>query len=106
MTNPESQDNIARAFQSIGEINIKQLHEIRNELANNPAKLEEFKKDPTAYTKKHMGSFPEDFHAHYWEGEEMVPSELLGKPGERLALTMPISQTLSWIICIYCPIKG
>lgn len=105
MTNPESQGNIDEAFQSMGEIKMEQLRQIRNELANNPAELEKFKTDPTAYTKDHMSSFPEDFHVHYQEGEEMVPSELFGKPGERLALTMPISPTLSWIICIYCPIK-
>ena len=95
---------IERAIVEAGKMDIPQLRGIVDELANDQAKLDEFKNGPTEYVTARMEYVPLGFHAHYAEGSDFVPAETFGEAKERFAFSLRIGEVGSLSFCVFCAI--
>ena len=97
-------DVIEKAIKEAAKMDIPQLRGIANNLANNSEELEKFKNDPTDYLKSNIRYIPEGFHAHYAEGKNLMPAELVeeGEPTERFAFSIPIGTKGVLSACVVC----
>ena len=100
----ESTEIIELAIEELNKMDIGQFRVIATELDESSTKLQAFKEDPTGYLKERMYHIPKGFHAHYAEGRNLEPAELVeeGNPTERLAFSIPIGKLGTMSACVFC----
>ena len=95
---------IERAIQEAAKMDISQLREIAADLDNNAREMQAFKQNPTSYLTNKINYIPEGFHAHYAEGRNLEPAELVeeSQPIERFAFSIPIGNQGTMSACVIC----
>ena len=95
---------IERAIEEASKMDIPQLREIAENLNTSAEELEAFKGNPTEYLKGKISYIPDGFHAHYAEGRNLEPAELVDEddPIERFAFSIPIGTRGAISACVIC----
>ena len=95
---------IERAIEEASKMDIQQLRGIAAELDASAEELAAFRENPTDYLKAKINYIPEGFHAHYAEGRNLDPAELVEEdsPTERFAFSIPIGEKGTLSSCVVC----
>ena len=95
---------IERALEEAVKMDIPQLREIAANIDADAGEMQAFKENPTEYLKAKINYIPEGFHAHYAEGRNLEPAELVEEeyPIERFAFSIPIGTKGTLSACVIC----
>ena len=95
---------IERAIEEASKMDIPQLRGIAEKLDSSAEELAAFRENPTDYLKEKISYIPEGFHAHYAEGRNLDPAELMDEdsPTERFAFSIPIGKKGTMSACVIC----